>query len=400
MQSLSTRLKFVNTSVTAKINNLVLSKQKAGERVLGLSVGEPDFETPENIKKAAGAAIKNGLTRYTATDGVDKLKAAIATKFQRDNSLNFDSDELIVCSGGKQVMFNALLATLNPQDEVVIPAPFWVSYPDIVRLCGATPRIVKANIESNFKMKPSNLKNALNRKTKWLILNYPSNPSGNVYTEEELLNFSEILEQFPHVNIMSDDIYEHLIFEEKQFFNILQVNPKLKPRTLLVNGLSKSHAMTGWRVGYGAANKELVKAMTTVQSQSTSNATSISQYAAIEALTGPQNFITENKLIYQNRRDLMLNILSRSTDIETVKPMGAFYALPSIKALIGKTSSRGKVLHSGNDFVTELLEETGVAVVPGEAFGVANTFRISYATSESIIIEACDLIVDFTKNLK
>ena len=400
MQSLSTRLQFVNTSITAKINNLVLKKKKAGEKILGLSVGESDFETPENIKRAANEAIANGLTRYTATDGVDRLKTAIATKFQRENSLTFDNDELIVCSGGKQVMFNAFFATLNPEDEVVILAPFWVSYPAIVRLCGATPKILKTNIQNNFKVKASELETVLNEKTKWLILNSPSNPSGTIYTEKELLEFSDVLERYPNVNIVSDDIYEHLIYEQKRFVNILQVNPKLKSRTLVVNGVSKSYAMTGWRIGYGAANKELIKAMTTVQSQSTSNATSISQHAAIEALNGPQDFINKNKLVFENRRDLMLGILSETPYLKIVKPMGAFYAFPSIELLIGKKTSKGKKINSDDDFVTELLKQTGVAVVPGEAFGIVNTFRISYATSEVLLTEACNLIVDFIRDLE
>ena len=277
MQLLSNRLKSVNTSVTSKINNLVIKKKKAGHRILGLSVGESDLNTPKNIQNAANAAIKNGLTRYTATDGVGQLKTAISTKFQYDNSLNFDDDEIIVCSGGKQVIFNAFLSTLNPNDEVVIPSPFWVSYPDIVRLCGAKPRIIKTTIETNFQMKASDLTKVLNANTKWVILNSPSNPSGNVYTAEELLEFSRVLRRFPKVNILSDDIYEHLIFEGRKFLNILQVDSTLKSRTLLVNGVSKAYAMTGWRVGYGAANKDLIKAMTTVQSQSTSNASTISQ---------------------------------------------------------------------------------------------------------------------------
>ena len=400
MQLLSSRLKFVNTSATAKINNLILAKKNAGQRVLSLAVGESDFETPDNIKKAAHTAIKKGLTRYTATGGIEKLKTAIKTKFQHENSLSFNNDELIVCSGGKQVMFNAFLATLNPKDEVVIPAPFWVSYPDMVRLCGAKPKIIKTNIKNNFKITASDLKKSLNAKTKWLILNSPSNPSGNVYSAGELMEFSKVLEQFPNVNIMSDDIYEHLIFERTPFINILQVNPNLKDRTLVINGVSKSHAMTGWRIGYGAAPKALIKAMTIIQSQSTSNATSISQYAAIEALTSAKDFIDKNKLVFENRRDLMLNILSRSNDLDIIKPLGAFYALPSIESLIGKKTSKGIILNSDDEFVSELLEETGVAVVQGRSFGIKNTFRISYATSESILREACELIVDFIEKLK
>lgn len=400
MQLLSTRLDLVKTSVTAKINDLVLSKKKAGERVLGLSVGEPDFDTPSNIKDAANAAIADGFTRYTATDGTDRLKTAIANKFERENHLHFDNDELIVSSGGKQVMFNAFLATLNPGDEVIIPAPFWVSYPEIVKLCGAIPRIITTTIENNFKLKACDLANAVTTKTKWLILNSPSNPSGNIYTGEELLGFSKVLNKFPNINILSDDIYEHLIFEENQFLNIVQVSPNLKDRTLLVNGVSKAYAMTGWRIGYGAANKTLIKGMTTIQSQSTSNATSISQYAAIEALTGPQDFISKNKMIFQKRRDLLLDNLSGSKSLEILKPMGAFYALPSIKKIIGRRTPEGIKISSDEKFVTELLNRTGVAVVPGSAFGAPNTFRISYAVGQSLLNEACDLIVDFVDSLK
>ena len=400
MQLLSNKLQFVNTSVTAKINNLVLEKKKSGKRILGLSVGEPDFETPQNIKKAANEAIASGLTRYTATGGIEKLKIAISEKFQRDNSLNYKNSEIIVCSGGKQVMFNAFLATLNPQDEVVIPSPFWVSYPDIVRLCGGTARIVKTSFKNNYKLTASDLQSAFNSKTKWFVLNSPANPSGIVYTASELMEFSEVLESFPNINIMSDDIYEHLIFEGKVFNNILQVNKKLKDRTLLVNGVSKAYAMTGWRIGYGAANKQLIEAMTTIQSQSTSSATSISQYAAIEALNGSQAFTYINRKIFEKRRDIMLEVFSRAEDIKVIKPMGAFYALPSIRNIIGKTTNSGKIISSDEVFATELLNETGVAVVPGSAFGEPDTFRISYAVSETLLIEASNLMLNFFNSLK
>ena len=400
MQLISRRLKFVNTSVTAKINDLVIKRKNLGEKVLSLSVGEPDFDTPENIKTAAHQAINKGLTKYTSTGGLEQLKSAIASKFLRENSIRYDLNEIIVCAGGKQVIFNALLATLNPEDEVVIPSPYWVSYPDMVSLCGAKPIVIETSIKSNFKITADDLKTVFNSKTKWFILNSPSNPTGSIYTNKELTKISEILEVFPNINIISDDIYEHIIYDNLKFSNIVQVNPALKSRTLLVNGVSKSHAMTGWRIGYGAAKQELINAMIKVQSQSTSSPTSISQYAAIGALEGPNEFILKNKIIYQNRRDLMIKILSQSKFIELVKPMGAFYALPSIIKTLGKSTPKGAVIRSDIDFTMELLDETGVAVVPGSAFGAQNSFRISFAVSETLLEQACDLIVKFVDSLK
>lgn len=400
MQFLSNRLELVATSATAKIHNLILKKQHSGEEVINLSVGESDFNTPENVKDAACQAIATNQTRYTSTAGLEKLKTSISKKFSIENSLEYKNNELIICTGGKQVIYNALLATLNSNDEVVIPAPYWVSYPDIVTLCGGTPVTIETNINNNFKIKPQDLERSLNLKSKWFILNSPSNPTGSVYTKKELTDLSDVLEHSPHVNIISDDIYEHITFEDAPFYNIVQINPKLKNRTLIVNGVSKSYAMTGWRIGYGAGNKNLIEAMTTVQSQSTSNANSIGQHAAVEALENCQSFIVKNKKIYQKRRDLTITILSKCECIEIMKPMGTFYALPSIHKLIGKITPKGKIISSDPDFVFELLAETGVAVVPGSAFGMKNTFRISYAVSESLLEEACNLIVKFVNNLK
>ena len=400
MPLLSTRLEFVSTSATAKIHNLILKKQNAGESIINLSVGESDFDTPRNIQKAAHTAIINGKTRYTSTDGLDRLKVAISNKLLRENLLKYEKKELIIAAGGKQVIFNALIATLNPNDEVIIPSPYWVSYPDIVNLCNGKPIIIPTDIKNNFKIKPNQLKKSVNSNTKWIIFNSPSNPSGSVYTEEELIEFCQILDDFPHINIMSDDIYEHIIFDGLTFKNVVQVNPSLKNRTLLVNGVSKAYAMTGWRIGYGASNETLIKAMTIIQSQSTSNASSISQHAAIEALENTQEFTLKNKVIYQNRRDKLITILSKSKFIEVVKPMGSFYAFPSIQKLIGRKSINGNIIKSDKEFVIELLNETGVAVVPGSAFGLKNTFRISFAVTEALLEEACSLIVDFVDSLK
>ncbi len=399
MELLSDKLNLVKTSATAKINNLVLQKEASGERIMNLAVGEPNFTTPNNIKLAGQKAIQMGLTSYTPTDGLSKLKQAIIDKVLRENSLIYDKKQIIICSGGKQVIFNALMATLNAQDEVVITSPYWVSYPDIVNLCGGKPVIIKTNIANNFKVTVKELKQKFNSKTKWFIINSPSNPSGTVYSKTELFAISKVLKLFPNINIISDDIYEHIIYESLPFYNLVQIDPQLKHRTLLVNGVSKGYAMTGWRLGYGLASENLIKAMTTVQSQSTSNASTISQYAAIEALTGKQDFIENNKLIYQNRRDQMLKILKESRHLDILTPMGSFYALPSIDRIIGKSTPNKKVLSSDTDFVFELLNNTGVAVVPGSAFGAKNTFRISYAVSESLLEEACRLIVEFVDSL-
>ena len=396
---LSTKLNFVNKSATAKINDLILEKTQLGGTIINLSVGEPDFDTPKNIKTAASKAIEDGYTRYTSTGGLSELKAAVIKKFSTENCLNYQPNEIIVCSGGKQVIFNALQATINPEDEVLIPAPYWVSYPDMVTLCGGKPRIIQTSFKDGFKIKPEKLKKAINMKTKWLILNSPSNPAGVVYSRDELAAIGKILELFPTVHIMTDDIYDQILFENATSNNLLQVVPKLKNRTLLVNGVSKAYAMTGWRIGYGASNSTLIDGMITIQSQSTSSACTISQRAAIEALTGPQTFIEKNRLIYENRRNLMLTILRKSKLLKIIKPMGSFYALPSIQALIGRKSSNGILIKSDLEFASELLNHSGVAVVPGSSFGSRNTIRISFAVSESLLSTACNRIVHFANNL-
>ncbi len=400
MQLLSKRLESVKTSATAKIHNLVLEKRLHGDHVINLAVGESDFSTPQNIKNAAYSAIQSGYTRYTPTGGLDELKVAILNKLHKENSLSYKKSEIIICAGGKQVIFNALIATLNQDDEVIIPSPYWVSYPDIVRLCGGKPVPIKTKFETNFKITAKDLKEVLNYKTKWLVINSPSNPTGSVYTIKELTEICKILESFPDVNIISDDIYEHIIYDNLQFRNVVQINPSLKNRTLIVNGVSKSYAMTGWRIGYGAANETIIKAMLAVQSQSTSNACSISQYAAVEALEGPQDFVEKNIGIYQQRRDALVKSFSQLESIELIKPMGAFYALPSIKKLIGKCTCEGILIRSDEDFVYELLKTTGVAVIPGSAFGAKNSFRISYAVSDALLEQGCSLIVKFVRTLK
>ena len=400
MKLLSTKLEKVRISETAKIKNLVAAKESIGEKVLSLSVGEPDFKTPANIIDSAKQALNNGLTKYTSTDGIIKLKETIKTKYTLENHLDYDLDQIIVCSGGKQVIFNAFVSTLNPADEVIIPAPFWVSYPEIVKLCEASPIIVDTKISNDYKLTAAELELAITTKTKWIIINSPSNPTGSVYSPTELSKICEVLKKYPKINILSDDIYEHIIFEKKTFSNIVQIDESFKNRTLLVNGVSKSYAMTGWRIGYGVGAPYLIEAMTTVQSQSTSNATSISQYAAIEAISNSNSFIEKNKKIYQTRRDQMLKIFADSKNIITPKPMGAFYALPSIEPVIGKKTKTGVIINNDIDFTEELLKQTNVAVVPGSAFGSPNSFRISYAVSEKILQKGCSLIIKFLNNLK
>ncbi len=399
MQFLSTRLNDVSISETAKIKNLITEKESAGERVLSLSVGEPNFNTPQNVINAAKKGLDKGFTKYTHTTGLIELKEAIRTKYLRENNLDYELNEIIVCSGGKQVIFNAFLSTLSYGDEVIIPSPYWVSYPEIVKLCGAKPIIAKTKLSSGYKLRGPELQSLISRKTKWLILNSPSNPTGAVYTREELIELSSVLKKYPEIWIMSDDIYEHIVFENQPALNIVQLDKTFKNRTLLINGVSKGYAMTGWRIGYGAGHSDLIDAMNTIQSQSTSNAPSVSQYAAIEAISNSTDFVEKNKLIFQKRRDLLFAILNQSKNMPFTKPMGAFYALPSIEALIGQKTSNGQIINSDIDFTIELLKQTGVAVVSGSAFGAPNSFRISYAVPDNLLKEACNLIVDFVKRL-
>lgn len=382
-------------AVTTKANEL----KAAGKDVIGLGAGEPDFDTPQNIKDAAKAAIDAGKTKYTAVDGMPELKKAICAKFERENGLKYAPNQVSVGTGGKQILYNALMATCNPGDEVIIPAPYWVSYPDMVLLAGGTPVAVAAGIETDFKLQPAQLEAAITPKTKWFIFNSPSNPTGAGYTRAELKALTDVLMRHPHVWVMSDDMYEHLVFDDFEFCTPAEVEPGLYDRTLTCNGVSKAYAMTGWRIGYAAGPVALIKAMGTIQSQSTSNPSSVSQYAALEGLTGPQEFLTENKALFQRRRDLVVDMLNEAKGITCPKPEGAFYVYPDISGCIGKTSAGGTKITDDEVFATALLEETGVAVVFGAAFGLSPNFRVSYATADATLKEACTRIQNFCAGL-
>ncbi len=394
MSIVSNSLKRIKPSPTIAVSQKARELKAAGKDVIGLGAGEPDFDTPENIKQAGIAAINRGDTKYTAVDGTPDLKKAIANKFKRENNLEYSADEITVGTGGKQVIYNAFMATLNKGDEVIIPAPFWVSYPDMVLLAGGNPKIVKCNENDGFKLTPKNLKKAITKKTKWLILNSPSNPTGASYTKEEIEALSEVLIKNKNVHILSDDIYEHITYDNFNFFTIAQVS-KLKNRTLTMNGVSKSYAMTGWRIGYAAGPKEIIKAISKIQSQSTSNPSSISQAAAVEALNGTQDFIKERANAFKERRDFVLNSLNNIKGISCLKPSGAFYVFPSCKKLLGKKTK----LKTDKDFVEKLLEEALVAVVQGSAFGLDGYFRISYATSMDNLKKALERIKSFCESL-
>ncbi len=400
MAFLADALGRIKPSATIAVTNKARELKAAGRDVIGLGAGEPDFDTPDNIKEAAIRAIREGKTKYTAVDGIPELKAAIARKFARENGLTYDPSQVTVSTGGKQVLFNALMATINPGDEVIVPAPYWVSYPEMVALFGGVPVPVEASVASGYKMTPGALEAAISPKTKWLIFNSPSNPSGAAYTRDELKALTDVLLRHPHVWVMTDDMYEHLVYDGFEFTTPAQVEPGLYDRTLTVNGVSKAYAMTGWRIGYGAGPAHLIKAMGTIQSQSTSNPTSISQYAALEALDGPQDFIPKNAEIFKARRDLVVSMLNQAKGIKCPKPEGAFYVYPSCAGTIGKTSPGGRPIASDEDFVTALLEEEGVAVVQGSAFGLAPHFRISYATSTEALEEACTRIQRFCGGLR
>ena len=400
MPFLSETLSRVKPSPTIAVSTMARELKAAGKDVIGLGAGEPDFDTPDNIKDAAKAAIDAGKTKYTAVDGIPELKSAIVEKFQRENGLSYTVNQVSVATGGKQILYNAFMATLNPGDEVIIPAPYWVSYPDMVLLGGGTPVPVEATLESDFKITPDQLEAAITPKTKWFLFNSPSNPSGAGYTRAELKALTDVLMRHPHVWVMSDDMYEHLVFDDFQFCTPAQVEPGLYDRTLTCNGVSKAYAMTGWRIGYAAGPVELIKAMAKIQSQSTTNPSSISQWAAVEALSGPQDFLATNAKTFQGRRDLVVSMLNQATGITCPRPEGAFYVYPSIKGCIGKTSPAGTVIADDETFATALLEETGVAVVFGAAFGVSPNFRVSYATSEEALEEACSRIQRFCAALK
>ncbi len=400
MGFLSDTLARVKPSPTIAVSNMAQELKAAGKDIIGLGAGEPDFDTPDNIKTAAKAAIDAGRTKYTAVDGITELKTAISAKFKRDNDLHYTAKQISVATGGKQILFNALMASLNPGDEVIIPAPYWVSYPDMVLLAGGTPVPVVAGIESAFKITPAQLEAAITPRTKWLIFNSPSNPTGAGYSWAELKGLTDVLMRHPHVWIMSDDMYEHLIFDDFKFCSPAQVEPGLYDRTLTCNGVSKAYAMTGWRIGYAGGPVHLIAAMRKVQSQSTSNPSSVSQWAAVEALNGPQEILTANRKLFQNRRDLVVSMLNQALGIDCPRPDGAFYVYPSIKGCIGKTSGAGTLITDDEVFATALLEETGVAVVFGAAFGVSPNFRVSYATSETALQEACKRIQTFCAGLK
>lgn len=399
MAFLSDTLARVKPSPTIAVTTKAAQLKTEGKDVIGLGAGEPDFDTPQNIRDAAKRAIDNGKTRYTAVDGIPELKAAICSKFLRENGLTYAPAQVTVGTGGKQILYNALMATCNPGDEVIIPAPYWVSYPDMVLLAGGTPVPVVAGIETNFKLTPEQLEAAITPRTKWFIFNSPSNPTGAGYTRDELKGLTDVLMRHPHVWVMSDDMYEHLVFDDFEFCTPAEIEPGLYDRTLTCNGVSKAYAMTGWRIGYAAGPISLIKAMGTIQSQSTSNPCSVSQWAALEALSGPQDFLAPNRKLFEGRRDLVVSMLNQAKGIRCPKPEGAFYVYPDISGCIGKATPAGTVISNDEVFATALLEETGVAVVFGAAFGLSPNFRVSYATSDEVLHEACSRIQRFCASL-
>jgi aspartate aminotransferase len=392
-------LERVKPSPTMAITSKAREMKAAGFDVIGLGAGEPDFDTPDNVKQAAIAAIERGETKYTAVDGIPELKRAIVAKFARENDLTYKPAEITVGSGGKQVLYNALLATLNPGDEVIVPSPYWVSYPDIVLLAGATPVVVETKLEDGFKLSPKALAAAITPRTKWFIFNSPSNPTGAAYTREEIKALTDVLLKHENVWVLSDDIYEHLVYDGFAFSTPAQVEPKLKGRTLTMNGVSKAYSMTGWRIGYAGGPEPLIKAIATLQSQSTSNPCSISQWASVEALEGPQDFLKSWVASFQDRRDLVVSMLNQAKGISCSTPEGAFYVYPSCAGIIGRTSRDGKKIATDEDFATALLQEEGVAVVHGAAFGLSPFFRISYATGIEALEEACRRIQRFCANM-
>jgi len=401
MAFLADRTARIKPSATIAVTDKARALKAAGRDVIGLGAGEPDFDTPDNVKEAAIRAIREGkASKYTAVDGIPELKAAVARKFKRENELTYKPSQIIIGTGGKQVLFNALLATLNAGDEVIVPAPYWVSYPEMVLLAGGEPVEVATTMESGFKMKPEDLERAITPKTKWIIFNSPSNPTGAAYTRDELKAVTDVLKRHPHVYVMSDDMYEHLVYDDFKFYSPAQLEPSLYERTLTVNGVSKAYCMTGWRIGFAGGPEPLVKAMAMIQSQSTSNPTAVAQWAAVEALDGPQDFIGKHNKIFKERRDLCVSMLNQANGIRCPKPEGAFYVYPSCRDTMGKVAPTGKKLATDEDFVTELLESEGVAVVQGTPFGWGPAFRISYATATPVLEEACARIQRFCGNLK
>ena len=399
MSLVASRLNKIQPSPTIAVTQKARDLKAQGKNVIGLGAGEPDFNTPPHIIEAAKKALDNGMTRYTPINGIPGLVEAISKKFKHENDLDFGIEEIAVSCGGKQIIFNAFMATLDPNDEVIIPAPYWVSYPDIVLMFEGKPIVIECPVEVNFKITPEKLEAAITPRTKWLILNSPSNPSGTAYTYDDYKNLAEVLMKHPQVWILTDDIYEHVIYDEFNFYTIAQVEPELKTRTLTLNGFSKAYCMTGWRVGYAGGPKELIKSMTMVQSQSTTHIAAVSQAASIAALEGPQDFIKANNSIFKKRRDLVVNMLNQVTGINCTKPNGAFYVYPSIKDTIGKKTPEGMIINTDEDFVTYILESQGVAAVHGKAFGLSPYFRISYATSTELLKEACHRIQTAVENL-
>ncbi|HLP68623.1 MAG TPA: pyridoxal phosphate-dependent aminotransferase [Rhizobium sp.] len=400
MAFLADALSRIKPSATIAVTQMARDLKAQGKDVISLSVGEPDFDTPQNIKDAAIAAIQRGETKYTPVSGIQPLREAIAAKFKRENGLDYKPSQTIVGTGGKQILFNAFMATINAGDEVVIPAPYWVSYPEMIALCGGTPVFVKTTIENNFKLTAEQLEKAITPKTKWFMFNSPSNPSGAAYSYEELKALTDVLMRHPHVWVLTDDMYEHLVFGDFVYYTPAQVEPGLYDRTLTMNGVSKAYAMTGWRIGYAAGPIELIKAMDMIQGQQTSGACSIAQWAAVEALNGPQDFIPTSKKAFEERRDLVVSMLNQANGLVCPKPEGAFYVYPSCAALIGKKAPSGKVIATDEDFVMELLATEGVATVHGSSFGLGPNFRVSYATSNDKLEEACRRIQRFCADCK
>ena len=400
MVELSHSIKRIKPSATMAVTQKARELKAAGKDIIGLGAGEPDFDTPENIKKAAIQAINDGDTKYTPVDGTPALKKAIKAKFKRENNLDYELDEISVGTGGKQIIFNAFAVSLNESDEVIIPAPYWVTYPDVVNYFNGKPIFVQCGEESGFKITPQQLENTINQSTKWFILNSPSNPTGSCYTKNELLELANILKKYPHVNIMTDDLYEHLIYDDNEFHTFASIAPELKERILTLNGVSKAYAMTGWRIGYAGGNASLIKAMGKLQSQSTSNPTSISQAAAVEALNGDNSFIAERAKVFKGRRDFLINEFTSMNGITCRVPEGAFYVFPSCKGVIGKVDESNNKITNDEEFTTSLLEHAGVAVVQGSAFGLEGYFRISYATSDENLKNACVRMRDFLNKLR
>ena len=399
LRRLNTHLESARPSATYRVMDRVAAHRAVGTSVISLSAGEPDFETPKHVREAGIAAIRAGHTRYTQVAGLRPLREAIAMKFRRVNGLDVDWQDTLVCSGGKQVIYNALAATLNEGDEVIVPAPYWVSYPEMVQLCGAKPVVVRCGSETGFKLTPQKLADAITSRTRWVILNSPSNPTGAVYTQSELQALANVLLDCPDVLVLSDDIYEHLIFDGAAFHTIAQVEPRLRERTLTMNGVSKAYAMTGWRIGFGSGPRWLLEAMEKLQGQQTSGACTISQHAAVAALTGPRDFIDSSRAVFQKRRDMMVKLLNDTPGLRCEVPAGAFYAFASCEGLIGKTTPAGTVLHTDEDVAMALLDEAGVAVVHGSAFGLGPYIRIAYALDDASLRRACEAIQGFCRSL-